>query len=105
MPKTMTIYDFDDKPTRIELPDKAISAICVSVISGDETGEVLFEDGSTIPFDASNCRLMDFYDGSYSVRGRLIDRWLNFTPAESRTASYDRQDAVAAWEEETDNAT
>lgn len=104
MPKTMTIYDFDDKPTKIEIPDKEISAICVSVISGDETGEVLFEDGSTLHFDASDCRIMNFYDGGYTVRGALIDRWLGFAPDGKRQAAYSRQDAMEKWKEEPDNA-
>lgn len=105
MQKTMTIYDYADTPKNIALPYKEISAICVSVLSGDETGEVLFEDGSTLCFDASDCRIVDFYDGGYIVQGAPIDRWINFVPSEGRTSFYDRQKTVDKWKEELGNAT
>ena len=105
MLKTMTIYGHDNTPVEIELPDKAISAIYIAILSGDETGAVLFEDGSTLGFDASDCRCIDFYDGSYTVSGPLIEKWMNFTPPDRRTVSYARRDAVDDRQEEPDNAT
>ena len=105
MPKTMTIYDYDDTPVEIELPDKDISIIRVTVLSGDETEVVLFEDGSALGFDASDCRFHDFYDGCYAVYGPMIEKWMQFTPPEGDTVSYARMNAVADWKEESDNAT
>ena len=104
MPKTLTIYDYDDTPVEIELPDKVISAIHVTILSGDETGEVVFEDGSSLDFDASNSRIMSYYDGGYTVCGPMIEKWMNFTPPKGRTTSYARQDVVAEWEEELNDA-
>lgn len=52
------IYDYENKPTEIVIPDdKEISAIFVVVLSGDETGIVMFTDGTSIRFDASDCRI------------------------------------------------
>jgi hypothetical protein len=88
---TITIYDYASKETKIALPDKEILRICVTVISGDETGWVEFTDGSRTHFDASDCRIVSFYDGNYIVEGEDIEKWLNFVPSE-RTASYERQE-------------
>lgn len=87
----MIIYDFDNEAVKVELPDKPIASISVTVLSGDETGNVVFKDGEIIHFDASNCRLMGFFDGSYSVSGEDIQKWLDFKPTDGRTASYQRQ--------------
>lgn len=96
----MIIYDFDNKAVDIKLPEKQIASINVSVVSGDETGNVVFKDGETISFDASDCRLMDFYDGSYSVTGENIQKWLDFKPSGKRTASYERQDLFSGFMED-----
>ena len=87
----MIIYDYDNNAVEIELPDKPIAAINVSVVSGDETGSVVFKDGTVIPFDASDCRIMGFDDGFYCVCGEDIQAWLDFKPTDGRTASYMRQ--------------
>ena len=87
----MIIYDFDNETVEIKLPEKQIVSINVSVVSGDETGKVVFEDGEVICFDASSCRLMNFFGGYYSVTGENIQKWLNFKPSGKRTASYERQ--------------
>lgn len=89
----MIIYDYADNKTEIVLPDKEILRIYVSVISGDETGNVEFTDGSLLYFDASNSRYMSFYDGSYIVEGENIEKWLNFKPSNTTTVSYERYDA------------
>lgn len=64
---TMTVFDFENREVKIELPDKPIKAISVTVLSGDETGTVIFDDGATVDFDASYWRICDFFDGSYTV--------------------------------------
>lgn len=88
---TITIYDYANREIKVELPDKEILRICVTVLSGDETGWVEFADGSRINFDASDCRISSYYDGTYIVEGDNIEKWLNFVPSES-TASYERQE-------------
>lgn len=88
----MIIYDFDNEAVEVKLPKKQIVSINVSVISGDETGNVVFEDGEIVSFDASNCRMIGFFDGSYSVVGEDIQKWLNYKPSKKGTASYERQE-------------
>lgn len=91
---SIVIYDYDNKEKEIALPDKEITEIFVSVLSGDETGYVKFEDGTDVHFDASDCRFMDFNDGYYSVEGENIQKWLDFKPSGTRTASYERRDFI-----------
>lgn len=86
------VYDYDDRPLEIELPDKEIDFIHVTVLSGDETGYVVFTDKTRVEFDASDCRLMGYYDGSYLVTGDDIDKWIKFEPSGERTISYERQE-------------
>ena len=38
------IYDYDDNAVTIEIPDKPIKRIYVTVLTGDETGTIRFED-------------------------------------------------------------
>lgn len=38
------IYDYDDNVVTIEIPDKPIKRIYVTVLTGDETGTIRFED-------------------------------------------------------------
>lgn len=87
----MIVYDYANNPVEVVLPDKPITAIDVSVLSGDETGTVFFADGTHIRFDSSGDRLIGFDDGSYYVEGDAIQKWLDFKPSEDRTASYERQ--------------
>lgn len=92
------IYDFDNKVTTITIPNSEvddIKRIDVTVLSGDETVDVVLKDGSIFDFDASDCRAMNFYDGSYTVEGKEdIEKWLNFEPSKKApifTFSYERQ--------------
>lgn len=89
---TMTVFDFENREVKIELPDKPIKAISVTVLSGDETGTVIFDDGTTVDFDASYWRICDFFDGSYTVIGEQVSDWLAFRPSVGRTAAYLRQE-------------
>ena len=78
---SMTVYDYDDRPKEIQLPDKDIKLLHVVILSGDETGYVQFEDGTILEFDASNCRYQSFYDGSYTVSGdKKIEDWIDWKP-------------------------
>lgn len=88
----ITIYDYDSAKKEITLPDKEISQIVVTVLSGDETGFVEFTDGTRIEFDASDERIANYYDGTYIVKGENIKKWIDFKPSDERTTSYERQD-------------
>ena len=91
---TITIYDYVNRPTEVQLPDKEIECISITVLSGDETGFVLFNDGSTLPFDASDCRLMNYFDDNYVVTKDNLEAWNNFTPTKGGTAAYERADLI-----------
>lgn len=91
----ITIYDFDDEATNIEIPAKSvdeINLISVNVKSGDETGFVALKNGDVIHFDASDCRIHGFDDGSYILNtAESIKKWLEYKPSGETTASYERQ--------------
>ena len=73
------IYDYANHVTEIAIPDdKVISSIYVNILSGDETGIIVFTDGSHIRFDASDFRFTSFYDGNYVVCGENIQKWIEF---------------------------
>lgn len=92
MSKFITVYDYADREFPVEIPDKKIESIFVRVLTGDETGFIDFVDGTSLMFDASDCRVEDFYDGSYIVEGEDIEKWLTYKPSGERTCSYERQE-------------
>ena len=93
----MKIYDYKNNAIDLTLPQKKIKEIFVSVISRDETGMVIFEDGTNFDFDSSDSRFLNFHDGSYMVPENLVDEWMNWKPtAKSGTYSYERQKWI--WE-------
>lgn len=92
------IYDFDNQVTTITIPNSEvdhIKRIEITVLSGDETVDIVLKDGSIFDFDASKTRMMSFYDGSYTIKGKEnIEKWLNFKPSKKesiRIFSYERQ--------------
>lgn len=92
------IYDYDNGVTTCTIPNYEIDdikRIDVTVLSGDETVDVVFKDGSIFDFDASETRAMNFYDGSYTIDEKEdIEKWLNFVPSKKEpifTFSYERQ--------------
>ena len=91
----MKIYDYINRPVEVDLPDKEIKAIVVKILSGDETGFVLFEDGSRLEFDASMERISDYEYGCYFVLQEYMAEWMNWKPIKdsaSTVYSYDRCD-------------
>lgn len=88
----MKIYDYNNNIVEVSIPNKKIKAIFVHVITGDETGFIMFEDGNFLRFDSSNTRLADFNDGCYLVPENLVDEWMNWQPSrDNETYSYERQ--------------
>lgn len=96
---TLTIYDYNSNAVEVEIPAKTvddIDLIDITVLTGDETGKVILKNGDTIHFNASDHRLVDYYDGSYCVQGsERIKQWLEFKPTYVKTASYERQSVFA----------
>lgn len=86
----MKIYDYANRKYEVQLPDKKIKEISVCVITGDETVEVVMEDGEIVCFDSGFDRIADYDDGMYTVEGDRIKEFLNFVPSSGRTASYER---------------
>ena len=86
------IYDYDNEKVEVEVPDKPIDHITVTILSGDETGVIYFKDGTTQSFDASDCRNMGVFDGEYDVLGKVVDEWVSTDSRLSRreTKSYQR---------------
>ena len=81
----LSIYNRDNKLVDIDLPDKPIRSIFVLVFSGNETGRVEFEDGSTLGFSAngSDPRVPDRYDyygDCYTVSSDMIPQWMVCRP-------------------------
>ncbi len=86
----MKVYDYSGRPVEVSLPDKKITEINVVVLSGDETGNVVFADGTYISFDASQPRGADMreFEGAYSLLGDNIFHWLDFKP--TKLTAYSR---------------
>ena len=89
---TITIYDYDNSPKIITIPeDKEIESIFVEIISGDETGWIKFTDGTDLDFDASDCRMIGYFDDSYCVDRENIQKWIDWKPSKNSLCySYDR---------------
>lgn len=96
------IYDYNNNAEMVEIPDgKKIKSIDVTILSGDETGYISFTDGTRKEFDASDCRMMSFDDGSYTVSSKKIDEWINWKPR-GLTNSYERQSDFCYEDDEED---
>lgn len=91
----ITVYDWDNKPKFIDVPVESIddiASIDICVISGDKTGSINLKDGTIIPFDASDDRVITYYDGEYTLSDpEDIEKWIEFKPDDSRTISYLRR--------------
>ncbi|MDO5304118.1 MAG: hypothetical protein Q4E87_00920 [bacterium] len=54
-------------------------AISVTILSGDETVDVYYEDGTVEYFDSCNNRIDNHFDGNYVVMGDELNEWFRFT--------------------------
>lgn len=80
------IMDFANRKTKVPDIDLdhlgAISNITIMVVTGDEIAHIIWANGEEEVFDSSNERLVDYYDGSYTLydayaRIDCIERFLN----------------------------
>lgn len=94
----ITIMNYENEKVTLDVGDN-VAIITIEVISGDEVARVINKDYTTTIYDSAdiigNCRITDYYDGSYEVYNfhkeeNLIDNplWKN------RKTSYD-----SAWRE------
>lgn len=88
--RKLKIYDYADNAVTIDLPDKDIKRIYVSVVSGDEIVRIVYTDGSLDFYDSSKTRIFSFNDGRYIVEGEDIERFINWEPTSDYYYSYDR---------------
>ena len=95
----MKICDYINRPVEVELPDKEIKAILVQILTGDEIGYVLFEDGSQLSFDASMERVTDYNDGAYLVKKEHLAEWLDWKPEDTPWPLYTCAYARRNWYE------
>ena len=92
------IYDYNDSESIVEVPCESVEnilTIYVRILSGDETGVILLENGDMIDFDASSTRYIGYDDGDYIVEGTDIEKWINYDKSHATsTISYNRQSFV-----------
>lgn len=70
------IYDYQNKPTKVDTGKRPIDYIEVSVISGDEVIEVHYTNGKNKTFDSSDTRWMGFLDAEYRVTSKNLEDWI-----------------------------
>lgn len=97
---TITIYDWDNEPTEVSLPE-GVTKLTVQVVSGDEI--IYYTDPETkqiVQVDSSSNRRQNFYDGEYDVTD--ISAWDEYgknaygEPEVHETISYARM--YSDWE-------
>ena len=92
-PKRTYIFDYGNRARSVELKPVAIIAISVTILSGDETIDVYYEDGTVEYFDSSDNRREDNFDGNYVVMGDKLKEWYRYTKFSGRLyISYARQE-------------
>lgn len=75
MTKELTIYDYNQNPVKIEIPNfEKVKEVSCEVITGDEVLTVTYEDESEVVFDSSDDRLHDYDDGFVMIPLTLIDK-------------------------------
>ena len=103
----VTVYDYKNREVEVELPVDSISDIAtvyVRILSGDETGYIVFKNGKSVRFDSGNFRITGYDDGEYELTDpELIKMWVEYDPNNGERDSciypYDRQYKVyeAMW--------
>lgn len=92
------IYNYDNVPSLVCISNKNIeniSRIDVLLLSGDEIVCVCFKDETEVSYDSADLaganRMIDYYDGKYSLSRDAIRKWLNWKPHNEGIYSYSRQ--------------
>ena len=77
-PKKTCIFDYDGNAHTIEFKSVGIIAISVTILSGDETIDVYYEDGTVEHFDSCDTRTVNYFDGNYVVMGEKLKKWYKY---------------------------
>ena len=72
------IFDYDGRARSIVLKDIDIIAISVTILSGDETIDVYYTDGTVEHFDSCDTRTENYFDGNYVVMGEKLKKWYKY---------------------------
>lgn len=88
--KILKIYDYADRITEVDLPDKEIKTISVSIVSGDEVVSIVYIDDTLDFYDSSKTRADNINNGHYIVKGRDIEKFINWKPKLSGYHSHER---------------
>lgn len=70
------IYDYQNKPTKVDTGKRQIDYIEVSVLSGDEVVEIHYTNGLSKRFDSSDTRWCGFLDAEYRVTNKNLEDWI-----------------------------
>lgn len=98
--KTLTIYDWKDRPTIVTaFLLENIDHVDISIISGDEVADFYLKDGTHWKIDSSSGkRIIDCHDGMYTVYAKDLAAWCDVglqvykSPKDDCTrVSYERQ--------------
>ena len=68
--------DWENKRHETDVDVEDVVGIVVKVFSGDEILDILTKSGIQYTYDAGTGRIMDFYDGQYTVREEDLVEWM-----------------------------
>lgn len=92
--KELVLADYVDRRVPFKIKDNA-KLIVITVLSGDETASIFYDDGTSEYCDSSNDRNTDFHDGVYYVPLEKLEEFNNLSGD-----SYERMDKVLGWLDE-----
>lgn len=101
MKETIYLVDYAGEPTKVELELDGLMTAKITVLTGDEILEAIYDDGNIETYDSSNCRRYDFYDGEYVVFVRGSINNLKYFGADRVKDSYEQMGRSYEEEEET----
>lgn len=79
MDKIVDIRDYEGKKKNITIKNfEQVKSISVTILSGDEVLDVTYEDKHTDSFDASDSRVISYFDVVYDLPLHLIDEFSQF---------------------------
>lgn len=97
MTNTIILTDYANKPKYVDIPNiENVESINITIISGDELLRVEYKDDTkTLRVDSSSDRIMDFYDGSYCISVKDIEKFNEISLMDTDdTKSYLKQETL-----------
>lgn len=79
---TFKIFNCYKGFVEVDVGEKEINFIVVTVLQGDEVARIYFKDGTSVKIDACHMfdmmyRTINFYDGVYVVTPDKLDEWID----------------------------